>query len=320
MENPLRSCGRPGRAGLGQKAPWDGSVATPWSKLLIMKIIALGRPIVKRKPPGSHRPQRYAAKGREVRGGQIAPAARLKGVGAALIGGWHKLCFTRNVVSRPRNATVTCNDRVTTEMIAIPVMRGRVAPVLNWCSQMLLFPAKPEGAGQELQLPELAPRERLKFLRDQGVNTLVCGALSTDLHDCAIHLGFRVVCGIAGGVGEVLEAYRENRLDGPEFRLPGCGGARWYRQGLGKKDCPSCSQGKGGGSAMPGGRSGKGTGRGQGRGAGGSCSGAGGGPGPAAGPGLTCVCQACGAKAPHERGIPCLQVACPQCGKPMVRE
>jgi endogenous inhibitor of DNA gyrase (YacG/DUF329 family) len=23
---------------------------------------------------------------------------------------------------------------------------------------------------------------------------------------------------------------------------------------------------------------------------------------------------------PHERGIPCFQVNCPQCGKPMVRE
>jgi hypothetical protein len=46
--------------------------------------------------------------------------------------------------------------------------------------------------------------------------------------------------------------------------------------------------------------------------------------GPGAGPGRgladSCICPACGAKAPHERGIPCLQVTCPQCGKPMVRE
>lgn len=32
-----------------------------------------------------------------------------------------------------------------------------------------------------------------------------------------------------------------------------------------------------------------------------------------------CVCPQCGTKAPHERGMPCLQHKCPQCGAPMVR-
>ncbi len=30
-------------------------------------------------------------------------------------------------------------------MIAIPIMRGRVAPVLNWCSRTMIFPVNPEG-------------------------------------------------------------------------------------------------------------------------------------------------------------------------------
>lgn len=32
-----------------------------------------------------------------------------------------------------------------------------------------------------------------------------------------------------------------------------------------------------------------------------------------------CVCPQCGTKAPHEQGIPCLQMKCPQCGTSMVR-
>ena len=38
------------------------------------------------------------------------------------------------------------------------------------------------------------------------------------------------------------------------------------------------------------------------------------------GPGGYCVCLACGTKAPHEAGVPCMQTKCPQCGKTMIRE
>ena len=37
------------------------------------------------------------------------------------------------------------------------------------------------------------------------------------------------------------------------------------------------------------------------------------------GVGGDCTCPQCGTTAPHERGKPCLQQKCPQCGAPMVR-
>ena len=33
-----------------------------------------------------------------------------------------------------------------------------------------------------------------------------------------------------------------------------------------------------------------------------------------------CVCLACGATKPHERGVPCAKERCPKCGRAMVRE
>jgi hypothetical protein len=210
-------------------------------------------------------------------------------------------------------------------MLAIPVMRGRVAPVLNWCSRMLIYSAIPDETGvQELWVPELGPEERLQLLQEKGVHTLVCGALSADLQHQATKLGLTVIPGVAGEIGEVLAAYRENRLSEPEFWLPGCQGNRRYRQGLGQENCLAGSEKPGGKQAMPRGTGGGGGGRGQGGGQGGRCRRTGGGPGaPGTGPGAgmtdVCVCPACGAKAPHERGIPCLQVKCPQCGKSMVR-
>ncbi len=70
-------------------------------------------------------------------------------------------------------------------------------------------------------------------------------------------------------------------------------------------------QGQGGGTGSGrGGGTGKGQGQGGGRGQGGNAPGAGG----------ECVCTACGATAPHQRGIPCTQNACPRCGSMMVRK
>ncbi len=63
---------------------------------------------------------------------------------------------------------------------------------------------------------------------------------------------------------------------------------------------------------------------GRGRGGGG---GRGGGRGPgrqggpyAAGPGGNCVCPNCGHKEPHQVGVPCFEVECPECGTKMIRE
>lgn len=63
---------------------------------------------------------------------------------------------------------------------------------------------------------------------------------------------------------------------------------------------------------------GPGTGRGRGGGAPGG-RGRMGGP-QAAGPGGNCICPACGAKLQHQRGVPCYQHRCPNCGAAMTRE
>ena len=37
------------------------------------------------------------------------------------------------------------------------------------------------------------------------------------------------------------------------------------------------------------------------------------------GPAGDCVCPGCGHKAPHERGKPCIEIKCPECGLYMTR-
>jgi len=152
-----------------------------------------------------------------------------------------------------------------------------------------------------LNLPDLEAPQRLQLLREKGVDTLICGALSAELLRFAKVIGLTVVSGVAGEVQEVVESYRQNTLDHPKFRLPGCRGPRQYGSGWrGGRELP-CenrtrfgSQGKrrNGGASTPE------------RGC---------------GPGGFCRCLGCGFQVPHEQGIPCMQVTCPHCGGIMER-
>ena len=67
---------------------------------------------------------------------------------------------------------------------------------------------------------------------------------------------------------------------------------------------------------------GGGGGRGQGGGSGRGSVGGGGGRnrGGAFGAGGFCVCAGCGKRIPHQRGVKCTDLKCPDCGRTMVRE
>ena len=78
-------------------------------------------------------------------------------------------------------------------MIAIPMMRGRVAPVLNWCSRTMIFPVNPGG--------------KHSGTLDAGVRSIgavaviaasVCGA---DIDLRGFEFGFAELCGWVGGEG-----------------------------------------------------------------------------------------------------------------------
>jgi|GEM_PF-112407 len=99
--------------------------------------------------------------------------------------------------------------------------------------------------------------------------------------------------------------------------MGGAGGGRGGGGGVG-----GGGGGRGGGTGGAGGGRGGGTG-GAGGGRGGGGMGGGGGGGGAASPQGEqgkCICNQCGHTQPHEVGIPCMQLTCPQCGAVMTRE
>jgi len=130
-----------------------------------------------------------------------------------------------------------------TMRIAIPVCRGRVSPVFDVASQLLLVDLVEGQLGNPSQVafPEMSPLERVERLRQLGVNTLLCGGISQPLEEMLVEEGIRVFARLCGDVEDILAAYVTGQLGQPYFAMPGCRGRhgpgchrrrrRWAGQG-----------------------------------------------------------------------------------------
>jgi hypothetical protein len=175
-------------------------------------------------------------------------------------------------------------------MLAIPTLRSRVAPVLNWCSTVLIVPRGATRAeeGFEIRIVDMKPFQMLRELRERTVRTLICGALTEDLLAQGERLGINVIYGVAGEIADVFRAFLENRLDDEAFRLPGC---PWGR-----------NRGRAGGEGT--------------RGRGGRATEAGVASEGEVSPG--CVCPRCGTKYTGPTEAPDPFPICPNCACPLV--
>jgi hypothetical protein len=203
-------------------------------------------------------------------------------------------------------------------MIAIPLHQSRVAPVLDWCSTILLIPKNAGKSWRDGERLTITTNvfDLLRLLQSKDASPVICGALSLHALRYGQHLGLEFICGISGAINEVVEAYRTNELDQPRFRLPGCQCTERPRPSTGSS--PTHRGSEQGGIVMPGNR-GKGgpMGRPQGQGRGRGCAKKG--TGSVMGVAVW-VCPQCGREASHRPGVPCTQSVCQDCGAPLVRK
>lgn len=108
-------------------------------------------------------------------------------------------------------------------VVALPVYRHRVAPVLDFCHKVLLFRFNHDRdeSATELLWKGLSRTKRLDALIQAGVDTLICGGISESLHAVLVSTGIDVIWGIAGPVDGVIEAFKMNRLNDSTFQMPG---------------------------------------------------------------------------------------------------
>lgn len=198
-------------------------------------------------------------------------------------------------------------------ILAIPVLRSRVAPVFNWCSRICIFSGDGPGGMrlcEEIEPGPLTAFSRLDILAKRGVKTLICGALSPDLLTYGEQLGLKIIPGVAGEIDEVLKAFGARELDQPRYWMPGSMGPRRHRGGRASADSP-CEE-----TCAPGERTRPSEPQKPQR----SLSAARRNKQSAGGPRGVCICPQCGKTLPHQRGIPCAQLLCPSCRHALIRK
>ena len=194
--------------------------------------------------------------------------------------------------------------------VAFATWDERIAPVFDTAQELIVVEAEGERVLRQARetLGVDLPVGRALRLRELGVRTLVCGAISNLLHVVLASYGIRVVPFIAGNHREVVQAWLAGGFDRGALAMPGCCSRIEDTRGDNKEDLSMRGRGYGRG---PGGRRGRGR-RGQ----------------PSAdevrsdtaGSPSYCLCAECGQRVPHERGAPCRTLRCPKCGGVMARE
>ncbi len=106
---------------------------------------------------------------------------------------------------------------------AVPVFMGRVSPVLDACTQLVLLElgGKRETACREVHITGASIFERACQMQKLGIGVIICGTVSDAFYNLLRGDGIDLVCGIAGDVDDVIDAYFNGSLDQPRFRMPG---------------------------------------------------------------------------------------------------
>jgi predicted Fe-Mo cluster-binding NifX family protein len=112
--------------------------------------------------------------------------------------------------------------------IAIPMHSGRIAPVFDTATSLLLVDVETGEvvSRREAMLTETDAMRRTQSLRDLGVGVLICGAVSRELATSVQTAGIAMLPWTAGPVEEVLTAYLAQQLPDPRWRMPGCSEGR----------------------------------------------------------------------------------------------
>ena len=110
--------------------------------------------------------------------------------------------------------------------IAIPTWNGRVSPVFDTASRLIVVEAAGQGEYSrfETDISEHFVPSKVMRLTGLGVDTLICGAISRPLAYMMTTAGIRLIPWISGQVEDVLQAFLTGTLFDLRFMMPGSPG------------------------------------------------------------------------------------------------
>lgn len=108
--------------------------------------------------------------------------------------------------------------------VALPVWGQRLSPVLDFAHRLLVVDIKKGAVTRRkyhLMDPRLPSFSQAAVLAELGVSVLICGSISLDLVNMIRPAGIRIIPSISGRVEEIVQAYLNDSLSDPRFRMPG---------------------------------------------------------------------------------------------------
>ena len=105
--------------------------------------------------------------------------------------------------------------------VAIPRMGESVAPCFEYCATMAIFTIVDDAVTDQVDFPlrSQEPFDRVRLLRDQQVDTIICGGVQGKYEDVLRTSGFRVISWVSGSVDHLLALFvRGQVVPGTERR------------------------------------------------------------------------------------------------------
>ncbi|MEW6074306.1 MAG: NifB/NifX family molybdenum-iron cluster-binding protein [Planctomycetota bacterium] len=98
--------------------------------------------------------------------------------------------------------------------VAIPHFGEAVAPCYGASATVAIFTIENGRVVEQRDFTLTSPRvlDRVRLLRDQGVDTLICGGVQDRIEDVIRANGIRVLSWVSGNVERLLEAFLRGEL------------------------------------------------------------------------------------------------------------
>ncbi len=98
--------------------------------------------------------------------------------------------------------------------VAIPRMGNTVAPCLEYCTTMALVTIQGGNVTDrvDFRITSREPLDRLRLLRDQEIDTIICGGVQDVFEDMLKANGMEVISWVSGSVDDLIELFLRGQL------------------------------------------------------------------------------------------------------------
>jgi predicted Fe-Mo cluster-binding NifX family protein len=108
---------------------------------------------------------------------------------------------------------------------AFAYWQNRIAPVFDTARDIHIIEVESGEITRErsISLADALPGTRALHLAEEGIGTLVCGAVSDTMQKLLEAYGIKVISFVAGDTADVIRAWLSGKIHDGLFCMPGCG-------------------------------------------------------------------------------------------------